>query len=58
MARKRVVPPSAAEVAFNLFAKLTDAERSDFASSVYGKALWSALNDIHGGYNMVTGDGQ
>ncbi len=47
MARKRVVPPSAAEVAFNLFAKLTEAERDEFSSSVYGRSLFHALQAIY-----------
>ncbi len=46
MARKKVEPPSAAEVAFNLFAKLTAAQRSDFAASVYGRSLRTALNEL------------
>ncbi len=58
MARKRVVPPSAAEVAFNLFAKLTDSERCEFSRSVYGKALWNAIRDSNEEHDKVADDGQ
>ncbi len=47
MSRKRAIQPSAAEVAFNLFAKLGDSERSEFAASVYGRSLRAALEDAY-----------
>ncbi len=43
MSRKKTVQPSAAEVAFNLFAKLSKDEQLEFASSTYGVALDDAL---------------
>ncbi len=46
MSRRKTIQPSAAEVAFNLFARLTDEERSEFSKSVYGRALFHALQPI------------
>ncbi len=58
MARKKQIQPSAAEVAFNLFAKLTVEERDEFASSVYGRSLFSALESLYKGYEYSGSGGE